>query len=107
MNGINFKILCRCCGKNVFKDHADNDSEGMESSFGTLEDSMLSLSMACHYHKLISIVMFGTQNGNAAKFIRNRLLYLSTREEEPCFDHNRLCTLDQFKVDSCFGDDYG
>ena len=47
MNDINFKIVCRCCGKNVFKDHNDDDSEGLVSSFGTLENAMLSMPMTC------------------------------------------------------------
>ena len=47
LNGINFKIVCRCYGKNVFKD-PDDDSEGFVSFFGTLEDAMLSLPMACY-----------------------------------------------------------
>ena len=51
INGINFKSVCRCCGKNVFKD-PDGDDEGFVSSFGTLEDTMLSLPMACYYHRL-------------------------------------------------------
>ena len=86
VNGINFKILCRCCEKNDFKD-PDDDDEDFISSFATLEDAMLSLPMACYYHRLKSIVMFGTKNDNSAKFIRNRLLHLLSREEEPDFDH--------------------
>ena len=39
INGINFKIICRCCRKNAFKD-LDDDDEGFVSSFGTLEDVM-------------------------------------------------------------------
>ena len=46
------------------------------------------------------------KNGNARKFIRNRLLHpLSREEEEPDFDHIQLCSPDQSKLDSCFGDD--
>ena len=104
MNVINFKIVWRCCGKNVFKD-PDDDDEGFVSSFVTLEDAMLSLPMACYYHRLKSIVMFGTKNDNSAKFIRNRLLHLLSREEEPDFDHIWHCSLDQSKLDYCFGDD--
>ena len=53
-----------------------------------LEDAMLSLPMACYYHRLKSVVMFGTKDGNARTFIRNRLLHLlSKEEEEPDFDH--------------------
>ena len=48
MNGINFKIICRCCGKNVFK-YPDDENEGFVSSFGNLEDATLSLPMACDY----------------------------------------------------------
>ena len=91
MNGINFMVVCRCCRKNVFKD-PDDDDEGFVSSVGTLDDAMLSLSMACYYHRLKSIVISSTNNGNAAKCIRNELLYLSSREEEPDFDHIRLCS---------------
>ena len=56
MNAINVKIVCRCCEKNVFKDLDDNDDEDFVSSFGTLDDSMLSLQMACYYHRLESVV---------------------------------------------------
>ena len=42
MNDINIKIGCKCCGKNVFNDSHDEE-EGFVSSFGTLEDEMLSL----------------------------------------------------------------
>ena len=55
MNGINFKIVCRCCGNNVFKDPYDDDDEGFVSSFDTLEYAILSL------HRLKSVVMFGTK----------------------------------------------
>ena len=56
-----FKIFCRCCGKNVFKDPADyDDDDGLISSFGTLEDVMPLLLMACYYHRLKSAVIFGT-----------------------------------------------
>ena len=75
MNGINFKIVCRCCGKNIFKDHDEDDDEGYVSSFGTLEDAMQSLSMSCYYHRLKSVVLLKTKDGNARKFIRNRLLH--------------------------------
>ena len=86
MSGINFKINCRCCEKNVFKD-PDDDDKGFILSFATLENAMLSLPMACHFHRLKSVVLFGTKNGNARKFIRNRLLHpLSREEEEPDFD---------------------
>ena len=44
------------------------------------------------------------KNGNAAKFIRNRLLHLSLSEEELDFDHIQLCSPDPSKLDSCFGD---
>ena len=54
INGINKKIVCS--GMNVFKDN-DEDSEDFISTFGTLEDAMLSLSMACFYHRLYSVVM--------------------------------------------------
>ena len=53
MNGINLKIVCRCCGNNMFKDPDDDDGEGFVSSFGTHEDAMLSPPMACYYHKLV------------------------------------------------------
>ena len=87
INCITFKIICRCCEKNVFKD-PDNDVKGFVSSFGSLEDAMLSLPMACYYHRLKSVVMFGTKNDNARKFISNRLLHSSSKEEEePVFDH--------------------
>ena len=42
MNGINFKIICRWCRKNVFKD-PDDDDDRFVSSFGTLDDVLLSL----------------------------------------------------------------
>ena len=61
MNGINLKNVCRYCKKNVCKD-PDEDYEGFLSSFATLEDAMLSLPMACYYHRLKSVVMFGTKN---------------------------------------------
>ena len=51
MNGMNFKIVCRCFGKNVFKD-PDDDDKGFASSFATVENTMLSLQMACYYHRL-------------------------------------------------------
>ena len=67
---------------------------------------MLSLSMACFYHKLKSVVLFDMKNGNAMKFIRNRLLHpLLRKEEEPDFDHIQLCSSDQSKLDFCFEDD--
>ena len=44
----------------MFKDTEDND-EGLVSSFGTLEDAMLSLPMVCYYHRLKSVVMVGTK----------------------------------------------
>ena len=52
MNGINFKITCRCCGKNVFEDSDDDDDDdddddGFVSSFATLED-------ACQWHAIIT-----------------------------------------------------
>ena len=94
MNGINFKIVCRCCEKNVFED-PDDDDEGFESSIATLEHAMLSLQIAWYHHKLKSVVMFGTKDGNTRTFISNRLLHpLSKEEEEPDFDHI-----------SCFGHD--
>ena len=65
----------------MFKD-PDDDSESLVSSFGTFEDALLSLSMA----------------GNAATFIKNRLLHPSSREEEPDFDHINLCNDDQYIV---------
>ena len=87
MNGINFKTICRCCGKNVFKDPNDDDN-GFVSSFSTLEDVMLSLPVACYYHRLKSVVMFDTKDDNARTFIRNRLLHsLSREEEEPYFNY--------------------
>ena len=39
----------------------DDDDEGLVSFFGTLEDAMLSLPMACYYHRLTSFLMFGTK----------------------------------------------
>ena len=60
INGINFKIICTCCVKNVFKD-LDNDDEGFVSSFITLEDAMLSLSITCYYNRLKSVVLLGTK----------------------------------------------
>ena len=98
MNGINIKMDYKCCGKNVFRDPAENDSEGLVSSFGILEDAMLSLPMAFYYHRLNSVAMLGAHTANAAKFIRNRLLCPSLREEEPDFDHIRLCTLGLIQV---------
>ena len=80
-NGISFEIICRCCGKNVFKDF-DDDDEGIVSSFAIFEDAMLSLPMACYYHRLKSVALFQTNNGNAMKFIRNRLLHSLSKEEE-------------------------
>ena len=59
INGINFKIVCRCCGMNVFKD-SDEDSKGLISSFGTLGETLLSLLMACYNHRLKLLVMLGT-----------------------------------------------
>ena len=74
MNGNNFKIIFMCCGKNVFKDPDDNNSEDLVSSLSTLEDTMLSLPMACHYHRLKLVVIFGMQTGNSAKFIRKSFI---------------------------------
>ena len=37
---------------------------------------MLSLPMACCYHRLKSVVMFGTKNGNIVKFTRNMCFIL-------------------------------
>ena len=100
MNGINFKIVCRYCEKNVFKD-PDFDDECFVSSFGTLEHAMLSLPMVCYYNKLKSVVMFGTKDDNARTFIKNRLLHLPSKEEgEPDFDH---IPPDKTKLNSCFG----
>ena len=39
---------------NVFKDPDDGDDECFGSSFGTLEDAMMSLPMACYYPRFIS-----------------------------------------------------
>ena len=103
INGINFKIFYKCCRKHEFKDLADVDSEGLASSLNTLEDSMLLLPMTCYY-SIKSVMMLGTQTGDAAKFIRNKLLQPSIREEEPGFNHIRLCSPVQSKLDSCFGD---
>ena len=64
MNGINFKIVFRFFGKNVFKD-PNNDNEGFVTSFIVLEEAMLSLLMACYSHRLKSAVMFKTKDGNA------------------------------------------
>ena len=103
MNGINFKIVCRCCGKNDFKDPNDDDDEGFVSSFGTHEYAMQSLPMACYYQRLKSVLLFKTKDGNARKFIRNRLIHpLSKEDEEPNFDHIRICSSDQSKLDSSF-----
>ena len=44
----------------MLKDH-DDDDKGFLSSFGTHEDAMLSLPMACYHHRLKSVVMFGTK----------------------------------------------
>ena len=88
----------------MFKDPDDND-EGLASSFGTLEDAMLSLLMAYYYHRLKSVMMFGTKNDNARTFIRNRLLHPLSREEEPDSDHIGLCSPDQSKLYSCFDGD--
>ena len=44
----------------MFKD-PDNDDEGFISSFGTLEDEMLSLPITCSHHMLKSVVIFGTK----------------------------------------------
>ena len=74
MIGINFKIICRCYGKNVFK-NSDDDDKGFVSSFGILEDAKQSLPIACYYCRLKSVVMFDTKDGNARTFIRNRLLH--------------------------------
>ena len=54
MNGITFKIACNFCGKIVFED-TDDDDKDFVSSFGTLEDAMLSLPMACYYHRLVVV----------------------------------------------------
>ena len=51
------KIVCRCYGKNVFKGTDEDDSEGIVSSFCTLEDAILILPMACYYKRLKSVVM--------------------------------------------------
>ena len=61
MNGINFKIVFTCCGKNVFKDFDDDGDDGFVSYFATLEDAVLSLPWACYYHRLSSAVLFGTK----------------------------------------------
>ena len=39
----------------------DDDDEDLVSSIGTLEDAMLSLTMAYYYHILKSNVMLGTK----------------------------------------------
>ena len=76
------------------------------SSFGTHEDAMLSLPMACYYHRLKLVALFKMTNSNGRNFIRNRLLHpFSKEEEEPDFDHIGLCYPDQSKLASCFGDD--
>ena len=83
----------------------DKDDECCVSSFSTLEDAMLSLPMAFCYHGFKSVVIFGTKQGNARTFNRNRLLHsLSRDEEEPGFDHILLCSPDQSRLDSCFVD---
>ena len=61
MNGIYFKIVCRCCKKNALKDPDDDDGEDFVSSIGTLEDAMLSLPIACYYHRLKLVVLFKTK----------------------------------------------
>ena len=43
--------------KNVFKNPADDDTEGLVSFFGTLEDAILPLQLPCYYHELKSIVI--------------------------------------------------
>ena len=66
----------------------DPDDEDFASSFAILEHAMLSLPMACYYQRLKSVVLFGTKNCNARKFVRNRLLHpLSREKEEPDFNH--------------------
>ena len=94
------KVVCKCCGKNEFQDPADDDSEGLVSFFGHLEDAMSSLPFACSYHRLKSIAILDTNNDNASKFIMNRLLHPPSKEAEPNFDHIRFCSPDQFKLDS-------
>ena len=60
----------------------------------------LSLPIACYYHRLKSVVMFCTKNGNTKKFIMNRLLHpLSREEDQPDFNHIWLCLPDQSKLD--------
>ena len=90
----------------MFKDPDDDDDEGFVSSFATFKDEMLSLPMACCYHRLKSVVMSGTEDGNARIFISNRLFCpLSRENDEPDFDYILLCSPDQPKFDSCFTDD--
>ena len=89
--------MCRCCGVNVIID-PDGDSESFVSTFCTLEDVTLLLSMACDYCRLYSFVMLGTKTWNEVKFIRNRLLHPSSKEAD--FDHIRLCSPDKSKLDS-------
>ena len=43
-------------------------------SYSNLEDAMFALPMAAYYHKLMSVVIWDTKNGNATKFIKNSLL---------------------------------
>ena len=62
----------------------DDDDEGFVLSFCILKDAMLSLPMACYFHRLKSVVLFDTKNNNGRKF----------REEEPDFDPLRLCSPD-------------
>ena len=65
MNGINFKLVCKCCEKNVFKDldddDDDDDDEGFESLLATLKNAMMSLPMLCYLCRLKSVVIFGTK----------------------------------------------
>ena len=100
INGINFKIFCRCCGKNVLKD-PDDDSERFLSAIDTLEDAMLSLPKACYFHWLKSVVMFGTKTGNARVFSSEIGCFILYQEKKNLI----LITFDQYKLDFCFGDD--
>ena len=85
MNGINVKNYGRCRGKNVIKDSDDENDEGFVSSFCTLEDTILSLPMACYYHRLNQLWSL-EQQWQSAKLIRNRLLHPLPRGDDPDFD---------------------
>ena len=65
---------------------------------------MLSLPMAYYDHRLKSVVMFGT-NWKCNKIHQEYFASFLIKRKEPNLDDIQLCSPDQSKSNSCFGND--